>query len=69
MLDALYDLIIGPLILVIEISFSILWRLLNDEGLAVVGLSIVVSLLTLPLYPELTVEEIDRICHILLKKQ
>ena len=50
MLDALYDLIIGPLILVIEISFSILWRLLNDEGLAVVGLSIVVSLLTLPLY-------------------
>jgi dTDP-4-amino-4,6-dideoxygalactose transaminase len=24
---------------------------------------------TLPLYPELTVEEIDRICHILLKKQ
>ena len=27
------------------------------------------QVLTLPLYPELTVEEIDRICHILLKKQ
>ena len=50
MLDALYDLIIGPLILVIEIAFSILWRLLNNEGLAIVGLSVVVSLLTLPLY-------------------
>ena len=49
MLDALYTIIIEPLVLLIETFFMILYRLLNS-GMALIGVSVIVSLLTYPFY-------------------
>lgn len=48
--NALYTLIIGPLALLFEVVFSIAFRFVNNPGIAILFLSLVVNLLVLPLY-------------------
>ena len=50
MLTFLYQLIIMPLELMIEVIFTVMYRMLDNAGLAVIGMGIVVSFLILPLY-------------------
>ncbi len=54
MLAILYNIIISPIELVVEIVFELLFRLVgqhdSNQGLAVIGVSLTISLLTLPLY-------------------
>ena len=50
MLSFLYQLIIMPLELAIEVIFTVMYRMLDKAGLAIIGVSIVVSFLILPLY-------------------
>ena len=54
MLSILYNIIISPIELVLEIIFEFMFKLLGhgetNQGLAVIGVSLAVSLLTLPLY-------------------
>ena len=54
MLSILYNIIISPIELVLEIIFELMFKILGrgetNQGLAVIGVSLAVSLLTLPLY-------------------
>lgn len=54
MFSILYNIIISPIELVVEVVFELLFRLLGrgytNQGLAVIGVSLAISLLTLPLY-------------------
>ena len=45
-----YTLIIFPIIQIIELSYVFSFRMIHNYGLALIGVSIVVSLLTLPIY-------------------
>lgn len=61
-LSALYTLIISPLQLLFEVIFSLAYRLIGNEGLSIIILSLAVNLLVLPLYKradELQAEERD----------
>jgi YidC/Oxa1 family membrane protein insertase len=49
MLNAVYTIIIEPLVLLIETFYMVLYRLFNS-GVALIGLSVIVSLLTYPFY-------------------
>ena len=49
-LDFLYNLIVSPLVFIIECSFNLLYRALDNPGLAIIGVSLVVNVLCLPLY-------------------
>lgn len=49
-LTHLYEFVVSPLIFVIECSFSLLFRVLKSPGLAIIGVSLVVNTLCLPLY-------------------
>ena len=49
-LTFLYDLILGPLILLFDFIFSVMFRMLNNEGAAIIALSLAINLLILPLY-------------------
>lgn len=46
----LYDIIVTPLIYLIEVVFCAFWLLTSSPGIAIVGVSIAVNLLCLPLY-------------------
>lgn len=50
----LYNIIISPIELVVEIIFEIMFHLVGaqetNQGIAVIGVSLTISLLTLPLY-------------------
>ena len=50
LLTILYDVLIAPISGVIELASSLMLRLLGDPGWAVVGVSLVVNLLSNPLY-------------------
>ena len=50
MLSILYDIIIQPLVYLIELVFSLGYRITDSAGMAVIGVSLVVNLLCLPLY-------------------
>ena len=50
MANFLYTLIIYPLIIIIESAYQLVYTILKNEGFAVIGVSIAVSLLCLPLY-------------------
>ena len=54
MFSVLYNILISPIELVLEIIFELMFRILGhgrtNQGLAVIGVSLAVSLLTLPLY-------------------
>lgn len=50
MLNALFNIIIAPVIQILEFFFTLFFEITNNHGLAVIGLSIVVTLCTLPLY-------------------
>jgi YidC/Oxa1 family membrane protein insertase len=49
-LEILYTIIIYPIVLFIEFVFVFSWKVFKDTGLSVVVLSIVVSLICLPIY-------------------
>ena len=50
MAEFLYTLIIYPLTLIIEASYMLVYEVFDNVGLAVIGVSVAVSLLCLPLY-------------------
>ena len=50
MADFLYTLVIYPLTLIIETSYKLVYEVFGNVGLAVIGVSVAVSLLCLPLY-------------------
>lgn len=50
MVDILYDLFIRPLIFVIDFVFSISFKLLDNPGLSIIVVSIVVNAICIPLY-------------------
>ena len=50
MFDFLYGVIISPIEFVLGIFYFVLYRVFSSEGFAIVGLSVVVTLLVLPLY-------------------
>ena len=50
MLSALYDIIISPLVYLLETVFSFGYRLTDNAGVAIIGVSLAVNLLCLPLY-------------------
>ena len=50
LLSMLYDIVVMPLVYIVDLAFSLFCRLLQDPGLALVGVSLVVNFLCLPLY-------------------
>lgn len=46
----IYNLILAPLILVLEVFFKFLYEITSNCGIAIIGLSFFVTLITLPLY-------------------
>ena len=50
MLDFLYNIIIYPLIQIIEIVYLVVWKVFRNSGYAVLGVSVAVTFLCLPLY-------------------
>ena len=50
MFDFLYNVCIAPLVMIIEACYVALNEILESEGWAVVGISVIVTILTLPLY-------------------
>lgn len=50
MLHSLYQLLIYPIEILLEIVFSVLYDIRHDVGLSILGVSIVVNFLMLPLY-------------------
>ena len=61
-LSALYTLIISPLMLLFEVVFTVTNRVIGNEGLSIIFLSLAVNFLVLPLYKradELQAEERD----------
>jgi membrane protein insertase Oxa1/YidC/SpoIIIJ len=50
MLDFFYNLIIYPITLLIELCYLFIYRIFNNSGYSILGVSIVVSVFTLPLY-------------------
>ena len=63
MLSSLYDIVVSPLVYLIELVFTIGYRLTYSPGLAVIGVSLAVNLLCLPLYrmaDEAQADERDR---------
>ena len=50
MLTCLYNIFIMPLVLVMELIFSVMYRMFGNAGIAIVSVSIAVNVLSLPLY-------------------
>jgi YidC/Oxa1 family membrane protein insertase len=50
MIDFFYTLVIFPLITIIEICYVFIFRVFSNHGIAILGVSIVISFCTLPLY-------------------
>ncbi len=50
MLDLLYGFFVKPIELVVEIIFSLMYRIFGNAGIAIVFVSIVIQLLVLPMY-------------------
>lgn len=50
MITCLYNFFIFPLVLIMEFIFSIMYRIFDNVGLAIVSVSIAVNVLSLPLY-------------------
>jgi YidC/Oxa1 family membrane protein insertase len=50
MIDFLYNILIFPLVQIVEISFVIVYRIFNNRALAILGVSATVTALTSPLY-------------------
>ena len=46
----LWDIAVQPLVYLIELVYSIFWRFTDSPGIAIIGVSIAVNLLCLPLY-------------------
>ena len=46
----LYNLILGPLVLLFDIVYAFMFRMTKKEGLAIIALSLAINLLILPLY-------------------
>ena len=49
MRSVLYDIVISPLVYLIELVFPLGYRITDSAGLAIIGVSLAVNLLCLPL--------------------
>lgn len=49
-LTILYNLFIMPIQVIVEMTYSVMCRFLGDKGLALIGVSLVIQTLVLPLY-------------------
>lgn len=50
MFRALYNIMVMPIQMVVEMTYSCMFRLLNNRGLAIIAVSLVIQTLILPLY-------------------
>ena len=50
MIDFLYSIIVYPLYQIVELCYYVFWKIVRNPGLAVIGVSLAVSFLCLPLY-------------------
>jgi membrane protein insertase Oxa1/YidC/SpoIIIJ len=50
MIDALYNVIIFPLVKIIEVSYLFIFRLFHNPAVSLLGVSLSINILTLPLY-------------------
>lgn len=50
MLDILYSFVISPIEVIVEMTYALMHRLLDNPGLAIISVSIVIQTLVLPLY-------------------
>ena len=50
MWNLLYNLIVMPIQIVVEMTYSFMYRLLDNRGLAIIAVSLVIQTLILPLY-------------------
>ncbi len=50
MLDALYNIVVQPIVMLIELVFGLFHHMTDSPGISIVGVSIIVNLLCLPLY-------------------
>ena len=50
MINLLYLIFIYPIVFIIDISFMFLFRITNNYGISILGVSVLISTLTLPLY-------------------
>lgn len=46
----LFTIVIEPLVQILEFFYSVFYKMTDNEGLSVIGLSFVVTFCTLPLY-------------------
>ena len=49
MVSFLYDIVVQPIVMLIELTFGVFHGLTSSPGVAIVGVSVVVNLLCLPL--------------------
>lgn len=59
--NALFTLLIGPLMTLFEIIYTIAYELTQNPGLAIIGLSLVMNLLLLPLYNQTDAIQLEAI--------
>jgi len=50
MIDFLYNIFIFPLVQIVEMSFVIVYRIFNNRGIAILGVSAAVTVCTMPFY-------------------
>ena len=46
----LYELIMGPLEMIFDVVYAVMFRMTNNAGLSIIALSLVINFLVLPLY-------------------
>jgi len=64
MLNFLYNIIIFPLIQILDLCYTFFYRIFENHGISVIGVSFAVSILTLPLYFEAEKwQNIERAVH------
>ena len=49
-LSFIYNIIFGPLVLLFDIVYALMYRMTDNEGLSIIALSLVINILILPLY-------------------
>lgn len=50
MFNAIFSIVITPIVQILEFFYTLIYEITDNEGIAVIGLSFVVTLFTLPLY-------------------
>ena len=62
MLNVIYSIIIEPIEILVDVAYTTIMRFLSSPGLSIIGVSLVISFLTLPLYLKADkIQEAERI--------